>query len=185
MAASDGGSDRDACPGGPPPPGRPVDIPTTARPLDLAPPPWQVRLLALLVFAAAAAVLGIAVWLQPDPRGYGTHEQLRALGQGPCGWLGWTGYPCPTCGMTTAFAHPVRGQVASAIAAQPGGFILALATALVGFGALGVLVRGRLAGLRPRWLTPFALFTSLRGVLIGGWAIKLAIGLLTHTLPVR
>ena len=48
-----------------------------------------------------AGVLGTARLLEPDPRGFGTHTQL---GLAPCAFARITGRPCPTCGMTTAFA---------------------------------------------------------------------------------
>ena len=41
------------------------------------------------------------------------------------------GLPCPTCGMTTAFAHTVRGRWLAAARAQPAGFVAAIATALL------------------------------------------------------
>ena len=38
--------------------------------------------------------------------------------------------PCPTCGMTTAFAHAAHGHLLKSFIAQPMGFVLALATAM-------------------------------------------------------
>ena len=40
------------------------------------------RLAALVIFAACSSGIGLAAWLVPDGRGYGTH---RTLGLGPCG----------------------------------------------------------------------------------------------------
>lgn len=57
--------------------------------------------------AGGIAVLVAAAWIEPDPRGYGTHTQL---GLPPCGFLVLTGFPCPGCGLTTAFAYGIRGQ---------------------------------------------------------------------------
>lgn len=68
-----------------------------------------------------AAVLGLARWLVPDPRGYGTHTQL---GLGPCAFLVMTGLPCPSCGMTTAFSWAVRGRFDRAWRANPAGSLL-------------------------------------------------------------
>jgi hypothetical protein len=69
-----------------------------------------------------AAPLVIATRLDPDPRGYGTHEQL---GLPRCGFFAATGRPCPSCGMTTAFAWSVRGHWGRAWGANPAGSVLA------------------------------------------------------------
>lgn len=69
------------------------------------------------------AVLVTAAFIDPDPRGYGTHTQL---GLPPCGFLLLTGSPCPGCGLTTAFAHGVRGEWGLALGANPLGLVLFL-----------------------------------------------------------
>ncbi|MEW6251323.1 MAG: DUF2752 domain-containing protein [Planctomycetota bacterium] len=140
------------------------------------------RIAAALALAACLAALGFAAWLRPDPRGFGTHRQL---GTGECGMLLVTGYPCPTCGMTTAFAHTVRLQWLAAAHAQVGGFILAVATiALVPVSAW-VLVRGRWPRTSLVWITPYRLFFALLVLLLGSWALKIGLGLWEHTLPYR
>ncbi|MBT8454334.1 MAG: DUF2752 domain-containing protein [Deltaproteobacteria bacterium] len=77
--------------------------------------PW------LAVVVASVAVLGVAAGIDPDLRGYGSHTQL---GLPPCGFLLLTGAPCPGCGLTTAFAHGIRGQWAMAASANPLGLAL-------------------------------------------------------------
>ena len=84
--------------------------------------------------------LGIAACLHPDPRGIGTHEHL---GLPPCTFSIWFGLRCPFCGMTTAWAHTVRGQVGAAWAANAGGPLLALAAMLAGPWMVASAVRGR------------------------------------------
>ena len=83
-----------------------------------------------MLAAAGALVCGalaVASRLDPDPRGLGTHEQL---GLAPC-WIHQRfGVPCPTCGMTTAWAHAVRGQWLAAIGASFGGTMLFAAAAI-------------------------------------------------------
>ena len=78
-----------------------------------------------LVYAGAAAACGttlaIASQLDPAARGFGTHQQL---GFGPCGFLALTGFPCPSCGLTTAFAWAIRGEFLRAIEVQPFGLLL-------------------------------------------------------------
>jgi Protein of unknown function (DUF2752) len=71
--------------------------------------------------AASATVLGISRALTPDPSGFGTHVQL---GLPHCFFLRATGLPCPACGLTTAFAHMARGQVAQAASANALGVLL-------------------------------------------------------------
>jgi hypothetical protein len=91
----------------------------------------------LAIASAATAVLWIARVLDPDERGHGTHEQL---GLPPCGFLELTGIPCPGCGLTTAFAHLARADLAAAFSANPGAVPLFTLTLLaVPFAAVGVV----------------------------------------------
>jgi len=83
------------------------------------------RLWAILPFLCTGLVLGIALSLNPDPSGIGTHQQL---GLEPCGFLTWAGYPCPMCGMTTTFSLFVHLHPISAVANQPFGAMLFLGT---------------------------------------------------------
>ncbi len=156
-----------------------TDQPPVARE---APKPRTVRLWAAVVLAACLTILGVAAYLSPDPRGYGTHEQL---GSGPCGMLVTTGLPCPTCGMTTAFAYAVRGQWHRALYAQPAGFILALATGFVAIMAASALLRGRPPGAWWRRIDPYHIFAGVLVLLLGGWVFKIVVGLLDGSLPYR
>ncbi|MDH3199688.1 MAG: DUF2752 domain-containing protein [Myxococcales bacterium] len=81
------------------------------------------RLLWASLAAGGFAVLVTAAWIEPDPRGYGTHTQL---GLPPCGFLALTGSPCPGCGLTTAFAYAARGQWWLAGTSNPLGLVLFL-----------------------------------------------------------
>ena len=60
------------------------------------------RSFAFAVTLGCATVLLIASWLTPDPRGLGSHTKL---GMPRCEFEYRTGIPCPSCGMTTSFAH--------------------------------------------------------------------------------
>ena len=92
-----------------------------------------------MLFAIPTAVMITAAMLTPNPLGHGTHTQL---GLPPCGFLVFTGYPCPGCGLTTAFAYMIRLNVLGAWNANPFGIALFLATAaFIPFAAIG-FVRG-------------------------------------------
>ncbi|NBX36689.1 MAG: DUF2752 domain-containing protein [Planctomycetes bacterium] len=79
-----------------------------------------------LVTLACAVLLGIAAWLQPAAAGIGTHRQL---GLPSCSWPSTMNIPCPSCGMTTAFALAADGRLIDAFHAQPLGLLLAIGTA--------------------------------------------------------
>jgi hypothetical protein len=69
-----------------------------------------------------SAVFAVACWLTPDPRGFGTHQQL---GLPECNFRSVTGVNCPHCGMTTSFCFLVRGNLKGAWQANPCGILLA------------------------------------------------------------
>ena len=94
----------------------------------------------LLLGAGIVVVFGIAVWLKPDPRGFGTHQQL---GLPPCTFRSLTGTNCPHCGLTTSFSWFVRGQLFRSIKANPAGVILAGAGLIVLIWSIVVSFRGR------------------------------------------
>lgn len=77
--------------------------------------------------AVSGVVLIVARLLQPSSRGVGTHEQL---GLPPCAFLHFTGIPCPSCGLTTSFAHAAHLRFYEAFIAQPFGLILFCIAAL-------------------------------------------------------
>lgn len=161
----------------------PIGEPSETRPGDLSRASvTRRRLIALGLFLCSSAVLAVAIYLRPDSRGFGTHQQL---GFTPCAMVLKFGYPCPTCGMTTAFAHTVRGQWLRALYAQPSGFVLALATIATAGGSAWVLVTGRPVRTRVPLMGPVSLSTLLLVLLFGGWGIKILIGWLDGTIPIR
>ena len=129
------------------------------------------RLLAAAVGLGCAMVLGLAAWMTPSPTGMGTHEQL---GLPRCGWIAMMDMPCPTCGMTTAFAHAAHGQFWQSFLSQPMGFLLAIATAMALLVCVHTAITGsrlprvflKLWGVRSGWL--------LAGLIVAGWAFKIA-----------
>ena len=118
------------------------------------------------LFAASVAcfaLLGVAAWLDPAPQGIGTHTQL---GIAPCSWPALMGIPCPSCGMTTAFAHAADGHFLDALRIQPGGLVLAILTAAVGLATLtGALTGSRICSLLSESVGPKG-WWSLGGLLV-------------------
>jgi len=93
------------------------------------PMPWSHTLLTRAFWLVAGlvgwAVVGAAAWLQPDARGFGTHQQL---GLPPCMFEAYTHVPCPGCGLTTSFAHMAHGHLLQAFGAHLMGPFLFLLT---------------------------------------------------------
>jgi hypothetical protein len=80
------------------------------------------------VLAFSAAALAIARSLHPSASGMGTHEQL---GLPPCKFLVFTGFPCPSCGLTTSFAYAAHFHFQQAFFASPFGLLLFFGAVLV------------------------------------------------------
>lgn len=131
-----------------------------------------IRLRGLALAAPCIGIVALALTLSPRSAGYGTHEQLGIPG---CSLLASSGYPCPTCGMTTSVSAGVRGQFALAWRAHP--FGLVLLGAIVALAVVGVVElatgRGSVHRLRPGlwWL-----WAGLAG-LFGGWLWLLVTGI--------
>ena len=142
----------------------------------------RMRLVGAMVAAPCAAMLAVGWSLTPHTSGHGTAEQL---GTPACTVLVDTGWPCPSCGMTTAVSAAVHGQVAASVTAQPFGLVLALAAAVLAIVGAVQAVTGRPA-LRPfrleRWW--WWLGGALAGMLLG-WGVVMAVGAADGTLPVR
>ncbi|MDO8629024.1 MAG: DUF2752 domain-containing protein [Phycisphaerales bacterium] len=125
---------------------------------------------AFVVLTACVVVLAVAARLTPDPAGFGTHRQL---GSTPCLMPVLTGYPCPTCGMTTAFAYAVRGRLGAAFHAQPAGLLIALSVALAGVASAGIVATGRTWRVNWYRVPPVRLAVIVLAVVLAGWAYKI------------
>ena len=90
---------------------------------------WYVRGLFVVFGIGLISLLTVAMCLEPSPRGYGTHTQL---GLKPCSFTVMVGFRCPSCGMTTSWAHFVRGNIVGSLQSNSGGTMLALASAVAG-----------------------------------------------------
>ena len=104
------------------------------------------RCLAGVAAATLTMLLAGTAALSPDPRGMGTHEQL---GWGPCTFATFIGVRCPSCGMTTAWAHLMHGQPLRALATHVVGTLSAVMSAV---GAIWLLLAA--TGGRWRLVTP-------------------------------
>lgn len=102
------------------------------------------------------AVLGTVV--DPDPRGFGTHERF---GLPPCKPMVWWNVPCPGCGVTTSLALAARGRFWESIQNQPFGFVVALALPLFAAWCVWHALRGS------------ELNNALHSIRVGRWGIWL------------
>ncbi|MEM7228176.1 MAG: DUF2752 domain-containing protein [Planctomycetota bacterium] len=128
------------------------------------------RAVGAVITVATAAVLLVAAYLDPDPAGVGTHEQL---GLTPCGWMLAADMPCPTCGMTTAFAHAAEGNLLQSLRTQPLGACLALATAMACLVGAFVATTGSRIGLMYRRLWTRRFIWILGTSVVVAWVYKI------------
>lgn len=122
---------------------RAPEVRWTTRTVPLAAGPvagWIDRAVASGFVASAVVMTFLLARATPDPRGHATHEQL---GLEPCGWPMHYGFPCPTCGCTTAACCVVHGRLIDAFVVQPFGATVAIVGLALAAHALWCLVRGR------------------------------------------
>jgi len=96
-----------------------------------------------------------------------------------------TGYPCPTCGMTTAFAHTVHGHWIDAIRSQPAGFLIALTAFVIGLSAAGALATGRYPVINWYRVDPNRFVWLAALAVVASWGLKIAMGLLDGSVPAK
>ena len=87
--------------------------------------PKSDRFIAFWGFCTTGLILGLAIYLSPNPKGFGTHQQL---GLQQCGFITFWGIPCMMCGMTTSFAHYAHFEIAKGFVNQPFSLVLFLGT---------------------------------------------------------
>jgi hypothetical protein len=136
---------------------------------------WGVRGGLLLVAAALATVFYVATRVNPyDASGHPLRmASHQSLGMPACRFQEMTGLPCPSCGMTTSFAHLVRGDVWNSLRANWVGTGLAVFCALLIPWCLASAVRGRTLGVR-RLEAVLAFLVGLFTVLmLGRWGVVL------------
>lgn len=133
----------------------------------------RARLLAAFAAVVVAAPMAIAAWLTPDSRGWGTHEQL---GCPPCWLQRATGRRCPSCGMTTAWAHAARGDVPAALESSVGGTLLFAAAASIVVGLVIAAMTGRSPVKRTSPKVVLWIATGWVVVTVLDWVRRLAAG---------
>ncbi|HEV3136766.1 MAG TPA: DUF2752 domain-containing protein [Pirellulales bacterium] len=130
----------------------------------------RTRFLAALVGAGLLAMLVLAFQLRPDPRGWGTHEQL---GLPRCTFLAWVGKRCPACGMTTAWANFVQGRPIAALQAHVAGTLLAVLALAASAAVLVVSVRGKKLAWQPGETAVAGLAMAMVGLILLEWTFRL------------
>ena len=126
----------------------------------------------LAALAAPLVLLALGLYLEPDPRGWGTHEQL---GFKPCWPMTHWNVPCPGCGVTTAVTLAAHGRPLASLRAQPFGLVLRACALAAAAWALAGHARGRDlgAGLPKLPWTRIGGVLALLGML--AWLYKLAL----------
>lgn len=131
-------------------------------------PPGGRWSLVLIGIGLSAGFL-LALALEPDPRGYGTHQRL---GLPECTFLTLFNRPCPGCGMTTSFSNFVRGRWRDAYESNPAGLLLALVcTASIPW-CWWSAYRGRLWLVSDPWLTLAGLMGACGGSSLIVWLLR-------------
>ena len=143
---------------------------TSSEPTRDAKLPPGVRLALISVALIGLALLATARNLEPDTRGFGTHEQL---GLTPCFFQQQFGQICPACGTTTAWAYLTRGNVRQALATSVGGTLLAIMVMVVAPWLLVVAAMGRWLAVEPGLSLVLTMATCLIMVALLDWLRKL------------
>jgi hypothetical protein len=115
----------------------------------------------------------LALYLEPDPRGFGTHQRL---GLPPCTFRALLDIPCPGCGMTTSFSHFVRGNIVQAARANIGGVLLALICVVQIPWCWWSAARGRLWCVTDPTRSLLILITVIGGVAVLNWVFRVLAG---------
>jgi len=113
---------------------------TETRWVELAPVSGWARWSHALLLLGVLVMVGVGLYLTPDPAGHGTHQQL---GLPPCTIYYLTGRPCPSCGLTTSVSAILHGQFGLAWRANPMGFVIVVGAVVVALNSLFALLWGR------------------------------------------
>ena len=145
--------------------------------------PLQRCVRASLVMIAGALIGVFAVAFALDPYQDGKvwlAETHRQLGLPPCTFKQLTGYPCPSCGMTSSFALAVRGDLWNSVRANFVGTMLALGClAFIPWAAASAL-KGRLLGVRNTENVVVGGVVGFLVLMFGRWGIVLALAFINR-----
>ena len=128
------------------------------------------RLLAGLVFLAAAVIFGILALAAAG-------KINLSLWFHPCGFKQQFNLPCPTCGVTTSSLAFAGGKIFKAFYIQPAGALLCCVLAVAGFLAFPIAVFGVYFGFLERFFTEVKvkhIIWVLIIVITAGWMVTLA-----------
>jgi hypothetical protein len=117
-------------------------------------------------------VLALAAALDPDPRGWGTHQQL---GLPPCTFAMLFHRRCPSCGMTTAWANVLHGRIAAALQANACGALLVMAALAGAAWCLAAAVRGRWVGVAPSEKGVALAAVTIVSLVLVEWGVRLLV----------
>jgi hypothetical protein len=130
----------------------------------------QLRIVLGAIGLGLVFLLAVAAVLKPSPFLIGTHQQL---GLPPCSFLILFGIPCPTCGMTTAWAYLMRGELLRAFQANSGGVLLAGLDMTAAPWLVISAVRGRWLGWKPNGRVVAWVSTVILTITLVQWVFRL------------
>lgn len=125
----------------------------------------------------AAGIIGItllvvAFRLKPNPKGYGTHQQL---GFSRCSFIEFFGIPCPSCGMTTSWSNLMNGKIIQSFRANPGGALLGICTLIISPWVLISGLTGKWFYTSPNMAWLFFATLGICAVTVTQWVIRVTL----------
>jgi len=134
--------------------------------------PWEHWIVLAAAFGGIAVLVVLGLVVDPDPRGFGTHEKL---GLPACRPMEWWGVPCPGCGVTTSMALIAHGRPWDSFANQPFGFAFALVCVAFAAWAFVQALRGRDLSKAVVDLRVGRLVLALVVLMAAAWIYKIAV----------
>ena len=131
------------------------------------------RVLFLGAGALLLALLATAATLEPNPIGWGTHQQL---GLPPCTIRAMLDVRCPACGMTTSWSHFVRGHWYRSLQANVGGALLALVATIAAPWVIVSGLRGFCWGGRLTENQVLYLAGTILSIVLLDWLVRWMVG---------
>ena len=112
----------------------------------------------------------VAAGLEPDPRGFGTHQRI---GLPHCTFRVMLGVPCPSCGMTTSFSNFTRGRFIEAARSNTAGFFLAIVCAVQIPWCWVSIYKSRMWNVSRPYVVLLGILLFLSGVCLIQWTLRL------------